>query len=182
MKKSLAVLAACMVLALCAVGVSRVQAGDVQATITYTTILTDTLGSLASDSVKTTDQVNVFGARGWILVCIGSQADTLAAPVVQYMLPGGVWAGTGGVIANFGTPSGLTGNFNQPTVATSTAGSIQHIAFFTAKEFEQVPWGTPVAFVRFRLKGNNARRYAGASSTNLQSATGTTTWRIMVIR
>ena len=69
----------------------------------------DTLGRFASDSVATTDSINVFGARYVALLVsstgaagsgafnggTGTAYDTLLAPVLVVRLPTGQWSGIG---------------------------------------------------------------------------------------
>lgn len=172
MKKSLAVLAACMVLALCAVGVSRSAPAIQPFDIEWKTIYNDTLTS-QGDSAAFSDEVIVSGARGWILTCVSTSQDTLVAPLMQIQMAGGVWVGTG--IARYITAA----TNNTPTNAVGTDGALQHVLY---SEWASTPAGTPMPVVvqkiRYKLKGNNARRLGN----NSKAPTGTTIWRVMVVK
>lgn len=122
---------------------------------------------LGTDSIATTSEVNVFGARAIYLVVRSDGSDSMAVPVMQVKLPNGQWTGTGG--AAFLPPAG--GVFATPLTATSLVNSTTRFAWAFYNEFSS--GGTPVPLaveaVRWRIKSTDARRYSGALSTSLVS-------------
>lgn len=139
---------------------------------------TDTLGTLASDSVAVSDSLNVEGARFVVLYVQSTGSDSIAVPVLQTKIPGGQWSGTGGA-AQLGNSVSTTGIFKNVTTTTAI-NQVGIIAYEIHSEIDGSgtprPW--PVGYIRFRLKATNARRIAAGA----QVSSGTFTFKAKVYR
>lgn len=162
--------------------------------ITTTTVYADTLSrGLASDSVAYTSAVNVFGARAIIV-----DVQTTGITSAQNGGNGALANDTLGVgepifdVTGTGTyntyAGGGVGKF-MPGVEVATGGVISPTGAQIYRFYASAPGafgGTPIPVttrtLRFRLKGNNARRYITASLASLSAPTGTITVRVHVIR
>jgi len=121
----------------------------------------------AGDSIATTDEIGVFGARAIYLVVRSDGSDSMTVPVLQLKTLDGQWTGAGG--AGFAPPTG--GAFSIPFTATTTITSTTRFIWCYYNEFSS--GGTPVPFpmaaARWRIKSSDARRYNTASSATLAS-------------
>lgn len=127
-------------------------------------------GTLSTgDSVVVSDSVNVYGARAVLLLAISSGTDTLTAFQLQSKLPGATsWIGTGGTAFlpySAFTPATLNSN-----AVTATVKAVWGV-YNETTTLASTPIPILNSYFRWRFKSADARRYLGASGTNL-AATG----------
>lgn len=140
-----------------------------------TYLYSDTLPRFSADSVVTTDSFPLSGARAIQVHVQGSASDSNAVPVMQVQLPGGQWQAI----------NATSFPYIGVTVGTATTILGQHNSVMLQISGETAGGGTPLPWIatwgRLRIKSADARRYSGASGTNL-SATGTMTYRVYLLR